>query len=51
MKISKKFISLLLSVVMLLGIFTVGVAASAATPAAKTIKAYPGQTVTIELSE
>lgn len=51
MKISKKLVSLLLSIVMLIGVFSVGVAASAATPAAKTIKAYPGQTVTIELSE
>ena len=51
MKISKKVISLLLSIVMLLGVSTVGVAASAATPAAKTIQALPGQTVTIELSE
>ena len=52
MKNIKKLFSVVLIVVMLASMFSLGmVAQAAATPSAQTIKAAPGETVTIKLSE
>ena len=51
MPISKKIMSVLLSVIMLLSVFSIGVAVSAATPATQTLQAEAGKTVKIKFSE